>query len=201
MELYRKIIIKSEADLPKGKGEYYAYSKSKKMSIWGYDCGNIDVMPTEKEVPLTAEEISLKDKILEEAKKGNIVVSTFDGLMICPLKDVVEQPTEGLLYDINRDQATILTLINDPKWVNDYACMQVIYELKSRLKMPQFQPKEIVLPNDEEIEKETHSRLMHKRFESNTGYLNVDKAYAFIKGAKWLRDLIQNQMLKNVKKC
>jgi len=142
----------------------------------------------EKEVPLTAEEISLKDKILEEAKKGNIVVSTFDGLMICPLKDVVEQPTEGLLYDINRDQATILTLINDPKWVNDYVCMQVIYELKSRLKMPQFQPKGIVLPNDEEIEKETH-----KRFESNTGYLNVDKAYAFIKGAKWLRDLIEKQ--------
>jgi len=75
----------------------------------------------------------LKDKILSEYKKGNIVVSTFDGIKTAPLKDVINQPTEGLLYDINRDQATILTLIDDPKWVNDYACMAVIRELKRQL--------------------------------------------------------------------
>jgi len=75
----------------------------------------------------------LKDKILEEYKKGNIVVSTVEGISVAPLKEVIKQPTEGLLYDINRDEATILTLIDDPKWVNDYACMAVIRELKRQL--------------------------------------------------------------------
>jgi len=75
----------------------------------------------------------IKDKILEEYKKGNIVVLTVDGIKIAPLKEIIKQPVEGLLYVLNRDQATILTLINDPKWINDYACMAVICELKRQL--------------------------------------------------------------------
>ncbi len=75
----------------------------------------------------------LKNKILEEYKKGNIVVSTSEGIMTTSLKDIITQPTEGLLYDLNRDEATILTLIDDPKWINDYACMVVIRELKKQL--------------------------------------------------------------------
>jgi hypothetical protein len=137
----------------------------------------------QKEVPLTAEEISLKDKILEEAKNGNIVVSTFEGLMAYSLKEVVEQPISGLLYDLNRDQATILTFINDPKWVNDYACYQVICELKSRLEASQFQPKEIVLPSDEEINKACPQELL-------------PRISCWIQGAKWLRNLIEEQKKK-----
>lgn len=76
----------------------------------------------------------LKNKILKEYKKGNIVVSTSEGIMTTSLKDIINQPTEGLLYDLNRDEATILTLIDDPKWINDYACMVVIRELKKQLK-------------------------------------------------------------------
>jgi len=75
----------------------------------------------------------LKDKILKEYKNGNIVVSVFDGIKTAPLKDIINQPVEGLLYDLNRDEATILTFINDPKWINDYACMAVIRELKRQL--------------------------------------------------------------------
>ena len=76
---------------------------------------------------------NIKNKILEEYKKGNIVVYTFEGLMVMPIKDIVNQPTSGLLYDLNRDEATILTSIDDPKWINDYACAKVIEELKRQL--------------------------------------------------------------------
>ena len=75
----------------------------------------------------------LKQKILKEYKKGNIVVSTSEGIMMTSLKEIIKQPTEGLLYDLNRDEITILTFIDDPKWINDYACMAVIRELKKQL--------------------------------------------------------------------
>lgn len=76
---------------------------------------------------------NIKNKILDEYKKGNIVVYTFEGLMVMPIKDIVNQPISGLLYDLNRDEATILTSIDDPKWINDYAVAQVIRSLKSRI--------------------------------------------------------------------
>lgn len=76
---------------------------------------------------------NIKEYILEESKKGNIVVSTFEGLQIGKLSEIIDQPIEGLLYDLNRDAGTILTFLEDPKWVNDYACMQVIIALKERI--------------------------------------------------------------------
>ncbi len=71
--------------------------------------------------------------VLGEYKKGNIVISTFGGLKSSELKEIIKQPINGLLYDLNRDDATILTCINDPKWINDYAAMKVIVELKKQL--------------------------------------------------------------------
>jgi len=76
---------------------------------------------------------NIKDIILEEYKKGNIVVSGIDGLQIMPLDEFIKQPADGVLYDLNRDEATVLTFINDPKWVNDYAVSQVIRKLKNRI--------------------------------------------------------------------
>ena len=75
----------------------------------------------------------IKDVVLDEYKKGNIVVNTHEGLMTAKLTEIIEQPADGLLYDLNRDEATILTFINDRKWINDYACMAVIRELKKQL--------------------------------------------------------------------
>jgi len=74
-----------------------------------------------------------RDIVLKEYQKGNVVVSTFEGLKVMPLKDIIKQPASGILYDINRDEATILTFIENPKWINDYACAQVIRELKKQL--------------------------------------------------------------------
>lgn len=76
---------------------------------------------------------SIKDKILEEYKKGNVVISNFEGLQVTKLSELIKQPTEGILYDINRDEMTILTFITDPKWVNDYASTQVIRALKQKI--------------------------------------------------------------------
>lgn len=76
---------------------------------------------------------AIKDIVLSEAKKGNIVVSGYEGLQTGSLSGIVKQPVEGILYDINRGEEVILTFIDDPKWVNDYACAQVIRELKKQL--------------------------------------------------------------------
>ena len=77
---------------------------------------------------------SIKDKILKEYKKGNIVVAGIDGLQRIPIKEFIKQPVEGMLYDLNRDEVTVLTLIDNPKWVNDYAVSKVIVALKKRIK-------------------------------------------------------------------
>ena len=81
----------------------------------------------------SAKQNDIKDMILAESQKGNIVVSTFEGFQVAPLKEIIKQPIDGLLYDLNRNEAVVLTFINDPKWINDYAMMQVVRELKQQL--------------------------------------------------------------------
>jgi hypothetical protein len=34
---------------------------------------------------------------------------------------------------LNRDEATILTFIDDPKWINDFAAAKVIRALKDKI--------------------------------------------------------------------
>ena len=80
--------------------------------------------------PEQTEREKLRDMILERAKKGEVVIRTVDGLMTCKLNDIIKQPTEGLLYDLNRDSVTVLTFLDDPKWINDYAVGLVIGKLK-----------------------------------------------------------------------
>ena len=75
----------------------------------------------------------IKTQILEEYKKGNIVVATIDNLQCMPLEEFIKQPVDGMLYDLNRNETTVLTFIPDPKWINDYAVAQVIRALKSRI--------------------------------------------------------------------
>jgi len=76
----------------------------------------------------------LRDKILSETKKGNVVIATFEGLKVTELSEFIKQPADGLLYDLNRDEATILTFIDNPKWINDYAVCMVIHALKARIR-------------------------------------------------------------------
>jgi hypothetical protein len=77
--------------------------------------------------------MKVKDRILAEYKKGNIVVAGIEGGQVVKISDFIKQPADGILYDLNRDEATILTFIDNPKWVNDYASSQVIRALKSKI--------------------------------------------------------------------
>ncbi len=55
----------------------------------------------------------MKNKILEEYKRGNIVFLSFEGLNTANIKEFMNQPVKGLLYDLNRDEATVLTFIEN----------------------------------------------------------------------------------------
>ena len=78
-------------------------------------------------------EQEIKEIILEEYKNGNIVVYAVDGLQTMPIKEFIKQPAAGMLYDLNRGEAVVLTFLPDPKWINDYAVAKVITELKARI--------------------------------------------------------------------
>jgi len=72
-----------------------------------------------------------KDFILAKAKENKVIFMNFDNSLSETLLDeFIKQPIEGILYDLNRDKATVLTYIEDPKWVNDFAVNLVITKLK-----------------------------------------------------------------------
>ena len=75
----------------------------------------------------------IKNKILEQYDKGNIVVASMMGMQVIPLDQFIEQHTEAILYDLNRCEPVILGFIEDPKWINDYAVAKVIRALKEKI--------------------------------------------------------------------
>lgn len=80
-------------------------------------------------------EISFKEALarIEAAdKEGKIVTMTELGLMEVPLDIFCRQGADGILYDLNRDEATTLHLGSEglERWINDYAVAKVIRYLK-----------------------------------------------------------------------
>jgi len=75
----------------------------------------------------------VKKLVLENEKEGKIVCRTIEGFMTTDIDEFIEQPTEGLLYDLNRGRDVVVGFLNDPKWVNDYAVALVIARLKERI--------------------------------------------------------------------
>ena len=69
---------------------------------------------------------SIRDKVLTEWDKGNLVYADIEGLKSIKFEDFVKQPLEGMLYDINRCLPVVLTYIEDPKWVNDFALTKLL---------------------------------------------------------------------------
>ena len=80
----------------------------------------------------TEQKESLKDLVLRKEKDGKVVFATADGFMEADIESFIKQPTEGLLYDLNRDRVTVLTFVGkgEIKWVNDFAVGLVIKKLK-----------------------------------------------------------------------
>lgn len=69
---------------------------------------------------------SIRDKVLTEWDKGNLVYADIDGLKSIKFEDFIKQPLEGMLYDVNRCLPVVLTYIDDPKWVNDFALTKLL---------------------------------------------------------------------------
>lgn len=89
----------------------------------------------------TMSEENLKEKILEEMQQGRICYRTIEGVFSATLESFTQQPLEGMLYDLNRDRATILAFLDDPKWTNDLALTRLLeyyynrcQELEKKLK-------------------------------------------------------------------
>ncbi len=78
-------------------------------------------------------------KLIEEKwAEGKVVLMTIEGLASVPVREIVKQPVEGLLYDINRDMGTTWTLFRDGeqlpviRLVNDIAAAHIIEYLMSQ---------------------------------------------------------------------
>lgn len=78
----------------------------------------------------------VKALILERKAEGRVVYYQDPGdLVSTPVAELCNQPVEGILYDLNRDEASILAFAGEenPYWVNNYATAQVIRYLKGRV--------------------------------------------------------------------
>lgn len=79
------------------------------------------------------------DSIREHKAKNEIVIMTEEGIMTASIEKIIDQPIEGLLYDLNRDYATLSTIAKSSKnlrWVNDMALVNVLeYVLKENKKL------------------------------------------------------------------
>lgn len=155
-------------------------------------------MSTQK---ISKDDVKIKDLILTEYEEGNIVVSTHDGLRFGKLSEIIEQETSGLLYDLNRDAGTILTFIEDPKWVNDYACMQVIVALKEKIKILDAKLLELEKPIECESIKSQHLIHNHQKLEElyriDKDKVIVDSVFdVFFKEHKKLKSLDNHIIVK-----
>lgn len=73
--------------------------------------------------------------IKDNEKHGIVTIQSMEGLLSCPLSKLIEQPAEGLLYDLNRDKLTTITLGKNgmERWINDYAVAMVIEYLMKEI--------------------------------------------------------------------
>lgn len=69
----------------------------------------------------------LQNLILSKKKEGKIVFHSLEGLMEAKMEDIIQQPAEGMLWDLNRDVATLLSRASEenPCWVNDIALANI----------------------------------------------------------------------------
>jgi hypothetical protein len=71
--------------------------------------------------------------ILEKRKEGKVCFMAWDGLHSVDVVEFIKQPAEGILYDLNRDIPTTLTIMPEKRWVNDLAVAVTIVALKNEI--------------------------------------------------------------------
>ena len=82
---------------------------------------------------MTAIEPDTKAFVLAQRKEGRLVYMGIAGLVSVNIDAFITQPADGILYDLNRLEEVVLTFIDDPKWVNDFAVALTIRELHATL--------------------------------------------------------------------
>lgn len=76
--------------------------------------------------------LDVRTLVIDNSINGRITLDTIKGIISLDLKKFISQDADAILYDLNRDYATLLsTKNNNPRWINDYASALVIKELKS----------------------------------------------------------------------
>ena len=73
----------------------------------------------------------IKQLVLDKREEGKVVFTTLDGYASADVSKFIKQPTDGILYHLNRLEEVALTFIDDPKWVNDFAVALTIRALKA----------------------------------------------------------------------
>ena len=93
----------------------------------------------------------LIDKILSNQKNDTVVYMTEAGLMGSTVSELLNQPAEGVLYDLNRDIASLVTLGRESKnkrWINDIALAFVFTELYKKYADLEAQLNEVKQTNE-----------------------------------------------------
>lgn len=71
----------------------------------------------------------LKEIVLKARAEGKVVMWVLpDQLMTAPVEEFVQQPADGILYDLNRLEECVLS-DGGIRWVNDFAVALTIREL------------------------------------------------------------------------
>ena len=82
-----------------------------------------------------SKEKSVPEMVMEQEKEGVIVFMGIEGAMGAKISEFIQQPADGILYDLNRDKATLLSQYSkdNVRWINDYAVAVTITSLRAEL--------------------------------------------------------------------
>ena len=111
---------------------------------------------------MTKEEI--RQKVLSEYEKGKICFATFDGIKTADLEEYAKGELSGILYDLNRDEATILAFSDQsPRWINDLAMVKLLKHYRKQLNGNTPKQTDVATDADVERKKEEQYNTMQKR--------------------------------------
>lgn len=87
---------------------------------------------------LTNKEIDkIYQDIRDKRSEGQIIIMSCEGPLAGGIQDFIEQSTESILFDLNRDEATTITLAKngelESRFINDLAVVTTIMALKDKI--------------------------------------------------------------------
>jgi hypothetical protein len=111
IEKQEELIAVYEKDLRKQGLKYpddYDTLLGKKVIKLKSDLSALKAMEESKGTKITIEQEEFKDIVLKERDKDNVVYAGVEVYESIPLDDIIKQPVDGLLYDLNRNESVVL---------------------------------------------------------------------------------------------